>query len=97
MRARADLTGRQFGRLTVIAYAVQRRAGSGKPLHFWRCRCACGVVSEVLGVSLTRAVKPTRSCGCLSAEAGRRNGLHRKGRRSVSGSGGLLSADWDSL
>lgn len=45
MGKRVDLTGRVFGRLTVIEYA-----GSDKKWQaFWRCRCECGNETVVLG------------------------------------------------
>jgi hypothetical protein len=54
-----DLTGRQFGKLTVV-----RRDGSdrySKPK--WLCRCDCGREATVLGLCLKNG--RTRSCGCL--------------------------------
>lgn len=59
---RADLTGRTFGRLTVI-----ESAGS-TPKHeaLWNCQCACGTAKTVLASSLTRGF--TRSCGCFALE-----------------------------
>lgn len=50
-----DLTGRVFGRLTVL-----RRAGSQKAHATWWCRCECGVEC-VRGSS---AIQRAASCGC---------------------------------
>ena len=50
-----DLTGRQFGNLTVLRKAERRK--------YWICQCACGTEKEVLAWSLLRGA--TRSCGCL--------------------------------
>lgn len=53
-----DLTGKQFGNLTVLS-RVERR---GKP-PIWKCRCVCGVIKNVRGQSLR--IGRTKSCGCL--------------------------------
>lgn len=55
-----DLTGRKFGKLTVIGRAEDRRPG--RPM--WLCKCDCGSTVAVLSSAL---LKPngTRSCGCL--------------------------------
>jgi hypothetical protein len=54
LRRRIDLTGKRFGRWTVIAYA-----GGGK----WSSVCDCGARVVVNGSSLRRSL--TKSCGCL--------------------------------
>lgn len=56
-----DLTGLQFGRLTVI-----RRAGSIKQRAAWLCRCECGVESVKVGKLLLNG--HCRSCGCGERE-----------------------------
>lgn len=58
-----DLTGRRFGRLTVL-----RRSSftDGSPDVFWDCRCDCGAEIVTRANSLRRGA--TRSCGCLRAE-----------------------------
>lgn len=55
-----DLTGKQFGRLTVRSIA-SRNAGIR-----WLCRCECGGEATVLGQHL-RAGR-SASCGCLHRE-----------------------------
>lgn len=54
---RRDLTGKVFGRLTVVAEEVPQR---------WLCACTCGGKRVVLASSLTFGY--TKSCGCLKAE-----------------------------
>lgn len=49
-----DLTGRRFGKLTVVSYA-----GSS----YWDCKCECGRETTVLGARLLDG--QTKSCGCL--------------------------------
>ena len=56
-----DLTGKKFGRLTVLKYyaTISRRA-------MWECECECGKRSIVRGGHLTGGA--TKSCGCLGKE-----------------------------
>lgn len=57
-----ELTGRVFGKLTVLY-----RIGSTKDKQaYWKCQCACGKITEVRGSSLFRG--HTQSCGCLQKE-----------------------------
>jgi hypothetical protein len=66
-RIAADLVGRAFGRLTVIARAGSTDRALRRPL--WRCRCSCGQERVVLGASLLAG--RTRSCGCLRVDVAR--------------------------
>lgn len=61
-----DLTGQQFGNLTVIErdYDYQKSHSYDKP--YWRCKCACGKIFSVNGKSLRE--NKTVSCGCLAKE-----------------------------
>ena len=59
-----DLTGKVFERLTV----VERLYKKGNE-WYWRCKCQCGNMVEVAGVSLRRG--STKSCGCLKREKDR--------------------------
>ena len=61
-----DLTGQQFGRLTVV-----QRAETGKRGHaLWLCKCACGRETIVSSSSLRRGA--TKSWGCWHPEICRR-------------------------
>lgn len=53
-----DLTGKKFGRLTV----VKRAKNSAKCETMWECICDCGSSVVVRGRSLTQGI--TKSCGC---------------------------------
>lgn len=53
-----DLTGKKFGRLTVIQ-KTDKRASSQV---VWLCRCDCGNMVEATTTHLTRG--NTKSCGC---------------------------------
>lgn len=57
-----DLTGRVFGRLTVLNRAENSPTGKVR----WLCRCACGTELPVRGTLLVSGL--TRSCGCLHQE-----------------------------
>jgi len=60
-----DLTGSNFGRLTVVEQA-ESKIISGQRVYMWRCKCTCGNDIVVLGASLRRG--GTRSCGCFQSE-----------------------------
>lgn len=55
------MTGKKFGRLTVI-----REAGRKRREIVWSCKCSCGNVKNVPAYQLRS--KRVRSCGCLSRE-----------------------------
>lgn len=67
MRNLEDLTGRQFGRLTVLGEA-ERDMGKGRS---WFCKCSCGNTIITTTYKLKHGVK--KSCGCLQREIGRIN------------------------
>jgi len=73
-----DLTGRRFGRWTVLAIHPERRryGRDGNAVAvLWDCRCDCGEESTVFGSNLRRGL--SRSCGCAAHEATRkRNTKH---------------------
>ena len=60
MRPTIDLTGRTFGKLTVLSFSHRR----GK--SFWNCRCECGTEKVVGYGSLVDG--SALSCGCLRRE-----------------------------
>ncbi len=55
-----DLTGREFGYLTVLSDTGLRK--SRRPI--WLCRCSCGNECNILGRYLTNG--DTKSCGCYA-------------------------------
>lgn len=62
-----DLSGKTFGRLTVISFAGKNKKRSAT----WLCKCECGVTKTMDGDPIRRGV--VTSCGC------RRGGpTHRK-------------------
>ena len=56
-----DITGKRFGRLTVVS-----RAESKNSKTFWDCICDCGKSAKVHIYNLT--IGKTQSCGCLNRE-----------------------------
>jgi hypothetical protein len=63
-----DLTGRSFGKLTVL-YRVKAQEPNGRIKNVWNCLCECGQEKVILGSSLTKKVKPTHTCGkCLQSK-----------------------------
>lgn len=63
MPPKKDITGKRFGRLTVVSYL-----GNSK----WRCICDCGNATDVKTSNLNNG--HTTSCGCLSKEQAAING-----------------------
>ena len=63
-----DLTGRQFGRLTVLSQAEDYIDSKGKHYARWLCECSCENKTKliVMGNQLKR--KRTKSCGCIQKE-----------------------------
>lgn len=60
------MTGREFGRLTVIKRAEDQISPSGRRRVTWLCQCECGNRTIVLGDNLKKGV--SQSCGCLRTE-----------------------------
>ena len=58
-----DLTGKRYGRLTVI----KRVHKDGEKCSHWLCKCDCGNETTVIACNLKAG--RTQSCGCLNREA----------------------------
>jgi len=59
--SRVELTGKKFGRLTVVGFS---HVGGGQ--SYWFCKCECGGTKTTRAYSITSG--HTQSCGCLSRE-----------------------------
>ena len=57
-----DLTGKRFGRLTVL----ERMPNNANNKVMWRCRCDCG--NETIAIGSRIFTGKTKSCGCLTTE-----------------------------
>ena len=66
MGRRIDLTGKKFGRLTVIEQAESYVEPSGRKQIMYRCKCECGNECVVRGANLSNG--HTKSCGCYQRE-----------------------------
>lgn len=66
-KLRKDLTGKKFGRLTVIG---QTEHPTSKRVHY-KCECECGKERIVRGDCLSSG--NTTSCGCYNKEVNRKN------------------------
>jgi len=67
-----DLTGKNFGRLTVLKQAKQLKKG----IIRWNCICECGKEKVINGQDLKTG--NTKSCGCMSKENSIKLGKSRK-------------------
>lgn len=57
-----DLTGKTFGRLTVLSRAETSRTGQTR----WNCRCSCGNTTVSHSTNLKSGT--AHSCGCFTSE-----------------------------
>lgn len=72
-----DLSGLQFGQITVIKKAPKNKHG----WTMWECLCACGRIT----IHSTTNVKRTKSCGCRKFATGAEN-LKWRGHGEISSS-----------
>jgi len=59
MPSKIDLTGKRFGKLTVLSESSNRNSNGAV---IWLCKCDCGKTKEIVSQSLIRGL--TTSCGC---------------------------------
>lgn len=71
---RIDLTGKRFGRLTVLSFEDVTNGKNAK----WRCLCDCGNYTLAQGSHLKAG--NTRSCGCLVTDT---FATHKKSATSI--------------
>lgn len=75
MKIKEDLTGRVFGRLTVLKRDLSK-IGQARG-SYWICLCSCGVEKTISRQSMV--VHGTTSCGCLKIEKAKNNCLPQAG------------------
>lgn len=75
-----DLTGKKFGRLTVIGIQPTETRKT-----YWVCRCDCGNMKTVRSDSLQSGA--IKSCGCLKKEQDGKNLVLGNGRRKFEETG----------
>ena len=66
-----DLSGKKFGKLTVLNRDF---TGKDSKRTYWLCECECGNKKVIGGDALKANL--TKSCGCRQKEIGRENGLN---------------------
>lgn len=64
---KAEMIGRRFGLLTVVANVSSKVCGKAKFARY-KCACDCGGEIDTLGMSLRNG--DTKSCGCAYKKAG---------------------------
>lgn len=70
-----DLTGKKFGRLTVIRKIDNCAQLNGKRHSMWLCKCDCGNIKPYFACNLKRGT--STSCGCFQKEQlSKRRTLH---------------------
>lgn len=90
-----DLTGKKFGRLTVIQIASR---GSRKTNGlYWQCACSCGNLTIIPHYNLLRG--STKSCGCVRREKIKQNcgplSGNWKGGRTKASNGYIWIRVWE--
>lgn len=63
-----DITGRRYGRLTVIGLTPDKKYDK----HVWECLCDCGETALLIKRALQSG--NTQSCGCLIGDTARTHG-----------------------
>lgn len=66
-----DLTGQQFGYLTVLKRSDLKRSEA-----YWTCQCQCGAIKDISSTALRRGA--TVSCGCFNKKNAQRLGISNK-------------------
>lgn len=67
-RKRKDLTGKIYGKLTVLSYSHSDKSNQS----MWLCQCDCGKTTTARATSLTSG--RLKSCGCYNKESHTKHG-----------------------
>lgn len=78
MNKSKDITGRRFGRWSVIKRAKNNAGGTAQ----WLCRCSCGTERVVRGTELRYGA--STSCGCYNREISRNVCIERNFKHGMS-------------
>ena len=70
-----DLTGRIFGKLTVLYRAEDYIQPSGQHKRMWHCKCECGNECDVYATQLK---KEKNSWGCVLDEERKNKAIEKK-------------------
>lgn len=79
VKVREELTGRIFGRLTVLYQTNDYIDKNGKHYSNWECQCCCEnkTILQVRGSQLLKR-NGTQSCGCIQKEIAKNTGIKNK-------------------
>jgi hypothetical protein len=66
---RLNLTGKRFGKWSVVSYSHKNKRG----VHYWSCVCDCGVKRSVTVNALSFG--SSKSCGCGQLESATKHGM----------------------
>jgi len=83
-----DLTGKRYGRLTVIKQAGRAKNGNMR----WLCRCDCGNSKVVDGYNLRSG--QSESCGCLRKEKSKQSIQNNPQTKVYIGNASVLKKTW---
>lgn len=76
-RPREDITGRKYGRWTVLN--IEKRGY----LTYYKCQCECGTIKTIHGGGLVYG--KSKSCGCLAREGAIKRTKHGHSRTETTG------------
>lgn len=62
---RINLTGKKFGKLSIISFSHTERKGKTRWIGYWHAICDCGVKLLVTTRALKESKRLEPSCGCL--------------------------------
>ena len=68
VKARINLTGQKFGRLTVLKQTEDYVSPKGTHYAQWLCECNCKEKNQVIVCGTSLKNGNTQSCGCLQKE-----------------------------
>ena len=77
VKVKEDLTGRTFGRLTVIRQVEDCVRANGKHMPQWLCECSCSEHNKIIVLGHSLKTGNTRSCGCIQKEIASIQGKNR--------------------
>lgn len=78
VKVKEDLTGKVFGRLTVVEQAEDYISPQGYRYAQWKCKCCCEADKTIITMGRHLKTGHTMSCGCLMIEINRENGHKNK-------------------
>ena len=91
VKAKEDLTGKVYGRLTVLRQANDYVRPDGKRDAQWLCECNCKEHNQIVVLGSNLKKETTQSCGCLKTEL-LNSRLKKENKYNLTGDYGVLWA-----